>query len=201
MPDVNTTRTRREDGAPSNWDRCLDLLIRRQVPAKFRQWYIRRVEDFMKDLKPTALSALTAEQVTDYLRRQLARSDLADWQMQQTVDALRLLLIDLAQVPAGKGVDWDYWWEGQRTLPPEHATIARRTAMSAEDGAIRGRVLCCGYAADAGCNPLCGLVFGEKFSDRGHKLGRYFHHCLTIQFKRGLVFGNRFFFGLAFVVL
>lgn len=38
--------------------------------------------------------------------------------MSQIVDALRLLLVDLAQVPAGKGVDWDYWGEGQRTLPP-----------------------------------------------------------------------------------
>jgi hypothetical protein len=40
MPDVNTTRTRREDGSPSNWDRYLDLLIRREVPAKSRQWHI-----------------------------------------------------------------------------------------------------------------------------------------------------------------
>jgi integrase len=135
MPDVNTTRTRREDCSPSNWDRYLDLLIRREVPAKFHRWYIRRVENFLKDVKPAALSALTAEQVTDYLRRQAARSDLADWQMRQMVDALRLLLVDLAQVPAGKGVDWDYWWEGQRTLPPEHATIARITAISAEEGA------------------------------------------------------------------
>jgi site-specific recombinase XerD len=135
MPQVNTTRTRREDGSPSNWDRYLDLLIRREVPAKSRPWYVRRVEDFLRDLKPAALSALTADQVTDYLRRMSARSDLADWQMRQIVDALRLLLVDLAQVPAGKGVDWDDWWEGQRTLAPEHATIARSTALSAEDGA------------------------------------------------------------------
>jgi hypothetical protein len=67
MPDVNTTRTRREDGSRSNWDRYLDLLIRREVPAKFHRWYIRRVENFLKDVKPAALSALTAEQVTDYL--------------------------------------------------------------------------------------------------------------------------------------
>jgi hypothetical protein len=140
MPQVNTTRPRREDGAPSNWDRDLDLLIRREVPAKFRQWYIRRVEDFLKDLKPAAFSALTVDQVTDYLRRMSAGSDLADWQMQQIVDALRLLLVDLAQVPAGKGVDWDCWWEGQRTLIPEHATIARSTAIRSEESADPGAI-------------------------------------------------------------
>jgi hypothetical protein len=135
MPQVNTARSRREDGSPSNWDRYLDLLIRREVPAKSRPWSVRRVEDVLRDLKPAALSALTADQVTDDLRRMSARPDLAVWQMRQIVDALRLLLVDLAQAPAGKGVDWDDWWEGQRTLSPEHATIARRKAMSAEDGA------------------------------------------------------------------
>ncbi len=135
MTHVNIVTPRREDGSPSNWDRYLDLLIRRQVPAKSRQWYIRRVEEFLKDLKPAGLSALTPDQVTDYLRRMSARADLADRQMRQIVDALRWLLVDLAQVPAGKGVDWDYWWEGQRTLTTEHATIARSTAVCAEDGA------------------------------------------------------------------
>ena len=135
MPQVNRARPRREDGSPSNWDRYLDLLIRRQVPAKFRQWYVRRVEDFLKDLKPTALSASTAEQVTDDLQRMSTRSDLADWQTRQIVDALRLLLVDLAQVPPGKGSIGTIGGRGQRTLPPEHATIARSTAMNAEDGA------------------------------------------------------------------
>jgi hypothetical protein len=116
MTHVNIVTPRREDGSPSNWDRYLDLLIRRQVPAKSRQWYIRRVEEFLKDLKPAGLSALTPDQVTDYLRCMSARADLADWQVRQIVDALHRLLVDLAQVPAGKGVDWDCWWEGQRTL-------------------------------------------------------------------------------------
>ncbi|SDX71922.1 hypothetical protein SAMN05421783_1732 [Thiocapsa roseopersicina] len=37
MPQINPAKPRREDGSPSNWDRYLDLLIGRQVPAKFRQ--------------------------------------------------------------------------------------------------------------------------------------------------------------------
>jgi hypothetical protein len=46
------------------------------------------------------LSALTADQVTDDLRRMAVRSDRADWQMRSIVDAFRLLLVDLALVPA-----------------------------------------------------------------------------------------------------
>lgn len=50
MPTLPTTR--REDGAPSNWDRYLDLLARRGVPEKVRLWYIRRVEGFLRRAVP-----------------------------------------------------------------------------------------------------------------------------------------------------
>ncbi|RKT44881.1 hypothetical protein [Thiocapsa rosea] len=112
MPQVNTAKPRREDGSPSNWDHYPDLLIPRQVPAKSRQWCVRRAEDFLKDLKPASLSVPTADQITDCLGRTSSRLDLVEWQVSRTVDALRLLLVDLSHVPAGKGVDWDYWWNG-----------------------------------------------------------------------------------------
>ncbi len=140
MSHVNSVKARRGDDSPSSWDRYLDLPIHRQVPAKFRQLYIRRVEDFLKDLKPAALSALTADQVTESLQRLSARADLGEWQVRQIVDALRLLLVDLAQVPAGKGVDWDCGWEGQQTLPTEQATIARSTIVNSEGAAGAGAI-------------------------------------------------------------
>lgn len=37
MPQVNTNKPRREDGSGSIEDRDMGLLIRRRVPAKFRQ--------------------------------------------------------------------------------------------------------------------------------------------------------------------
>jgi hypothetical protein len=39
--------------------------------------------------------------------RTSSRSDLAESQVSRIVDALRLLLVDLAHVPVGKGVDWN----------------------------------------------------------------------------------------------
>jgi integron integrase len=120
--------TRREDGAPSNWDRYLDLLARRGVPEKFRRWYVRRVEDFLKAVRPGSLARLSAEQVTSYLQNASGRPGLADWQFRQVVDALQLLLVDLAQVPAAKSVEWAYWKEGGRGLEPDHPTIAKSSA-------------------------------------------------------------------------
>jgi hypothetical protein len=121
---VKPHRAHHADGSPSNWQRYLDLLQQRGVPETAQRWYVRRVEEFLDTLKPKALSTLNADQVTDYLRRLSQRPDLADWQRRQTVEALRLLLVDLAQTQAGNGVDWDLWWETSSTAqntenPPE----------------------------------------------------------------------------------
>lgn len=83
----------------------------RGVSEKFHRWYVRRVEEFLKAVKPRPLSALRAEEVTEYLRVAKDRNDLEAWQVRQIVDALRLLLVNLAQLKAARGVDWDYWWE------------------------------------------------------------------------------------------
>ena len=103
MPDVKQRVRRREDGAPSNWDRYVDLLRTRGVPERSHRWYVRRVEEFLKAVGPRPLSALAAEEVTEYLRSASNREDLAAWQVRRIVDALRLLLVDLAQVTAARG--------------------------------------------------------------------------------------------------
>jgi len=39
---------------------------------------------------------------------------------------VRLLLVDLADAPAGREVDCGYWREGARELEPAHPTLARK---------------------------------------------------------------------------
>lgn len=137
MPSVKTALARREDGAPSNWDRYVELLRRRGVPERAQRWYVRWVEVFLDAVRPAALGDLSAEQVTEYLRALAARSDLAMWQTRQAVDALRLLLVELAGARAGKGVDWDYWLEAQQPLGDSHPTIARASAPARSPGLDR----------------------------------------------------------------
>ena len=78
MPTLPTTR--REDGAPSNWDRYLDLLAHRGVPEKMRSWYVRQVEGFLKARRPASLAQVTAEEIAGYLQEVSAQAQLADWQ-------------------------------------------------------------------------------------------------------------------------
>ena len=123
MPTIPTPR--REDGSPSNWDRYLEVLIRRGVPETMRPWYVRRVEGFLKARRPVSLSQVTAEEIAGYLQEVSAQAQLADWQFRQLVDALQLLFVDLAQCPAGKAIDWDWWKAGGRPLDNDHPTVAR----------------------------------------------------------------------------
>jgi integron integrase len=90
-----------------------------------RPWYVRRVEGFLKARRPASLSQVTAEEIAGYLQEVSAQGQLADWQLRQLVDALQLLFVDLAQCPAGKVVDWDWWKAGGRPLDNDHPTIAR----------------------------------------------------------------------------
>ncbi|WP_295436438.1 phage integrase N-terminal SAM-like domain-containing protein, partial [uncultured Thiodictyon sp.] len=94
-------------------------------------WYVRRVEAFLKALRPESLSRLAAEQVIGYLQEVSSQGHLADWQFRQTVDALQLILVDLSQVPAGKAVDWDWWKAGGKALAPDHPTLGKSQAPGA----------------------------------------------------------------------
>jgi integron integrase len=116
---------RRENGVPSRWDQYRELLVRRGVPQKAQRWYVARVEAFLKEVRPESLRELTREDITGYLQEVSSRRRLDDWQFRQLVDALQLLIVDLAQVPAGNAVDWDYWKEAVGPLEANHPTVAR----------------------------------------------------------------------------
>ncbi|MBP6734927.1 MAG: hypothetical protein KA142_09620 [Chromatiaceae bacterium] len=90
-----------------------------------RSWYVRRVEGFLKARRPASLSQVTAVEIAGYLQEVSAQAQLADWQCRQRIDALQLLFVDLAQCPAGKAIDWDWWKAGGRPLESDHPTVAR----------------------------------------------------------------------------
>ncbi len=124
---------RREDGEPSGWDQYLSLLERERVPSSARHWYVRRAQDFIDAKRPKRLSGLSAEEITGFFPRYAREQRLTDWQYRQTVDAVQLLLVDLAGSDAACQVEWDFCREAGAELPAEHPTLA---AASPPDAAI-----------------------------------------------------------------
>ncbi len=84
---------------------------RRFTAAEKQRWYVAHVERFLDALKPSSLKRLSSDQITGYLRETSSQGRWQDWQFRQLVDALQLLLVDLAQVKAAQVVDWDFWRE------------------------------------------------------------------------------------------
>ncbi len=122
---------RRENGAPSHWEQYRELLVANRIPQRAQRWYCVHVQQFLAALKPSSLKGLSADEVTGYLQQASSQGKWQDWQFRQLVDALQLLLVDLADVKAARVVDWDYWREAGAVLPADHPTIAREQAPEA----------------------------------------------------------------------
>ncbi len=117
---------------PSNWQRYLDLLARRAVPERYRQYYVRHVEHLIAAFPGRKLSELTRDEVTAYLSKIANSPSIPNWRLRQTVDALKLLLVDLCQNRQAREVDWSYWAEAAAILPSDsHPTLARESSPEA----------------------------------------------------------------------
>jgi hypothetical protein len=111
---------RREHGTPSRWDQYWALLVAKRIPQQAQRWYVTHVQDFLDAVQPNSLKDLSREEITGYLQQTSSQGKWQDWQFRQVVDALQLLLVDLAGVKAAQLVDWDYWREAGITVTLYH---------------------------------------------------------------------------------
>ncbi|WP_242477226.1 phage integrase N-terminal SAM-like domain-containing protein [Halochromatium glycolicum] len=124
------------------------MLERERVPASARRWYVQRAEDFVAAVRPKRLSEVSTEDITAFFPRYAREKRLNDWQFRQTVDALQLLLIDLAQAAAARAVDWEHLRESGRELEATHPT---RAAAMTPDAAVEASPI---YARSTVTQPL-----------------------------------------------
>jgi integron integrase len=123
---------RRQD-APSNLPeppvisqktRFINLLQDAGVSSAERSAYVQEVERFLRALRPASLQDLPTDKVKAYLEALNARQDLKDEEVRRAVGALRLLLVQFAQTPAGHAIDWAAFLERRSTAAgPETETV------------------------------------------------------------------------------
>ncbi|WP_242470278.1 hypothetical protein [Thiococcus pfennigii] len=94
------------------------------MPSAQRRWYVVRAEAFVAAVRPKRLVEVSAAEITAFFPRYAREQRLNDWQFRQMVDALQLLLVDVAACPAAHEVEWDYWREAGVTLAANHPTVA-----------------------------------------------------------------------------
>lgn len=113
VPGIKPSRV---SASPSGWDRYVSVLQRNRIPVNQRRWYVLRAEAFVDAVRPTRMGEVSAEQITTFFPRYARDQRLNEWQYRQTVDAVQLLLVDLAESRAAREIDWDFWKEAGKSL-------------------------------------------------------------------------------------
>ncbi len=114
----------------SRWQQYIRLLTLREVPEKAHRYYVKHVEDLIRESGQTPLLNLRRGVVEAFLRRRADNPRLKDWQVRQCVDAIRLLLEHLAHAPVADDIDWDLWRYGLKRLDADHLTLARDQSVA-----------------------------------------------------------------------
>lgn len=122
VPGIKPSRV---SASPSGWDRYVSVLERNRIPVNQRRWYVLRAEAFVDAVRPTRMGEVSAEQITTFFPRYARDQRLNEWRYRQTVDAVQLLLVDLAESRAAREIDWDFWKEAGKSLDSLHPTIAK----------------------------------------------------------------------------
>ena len=117
-------------GQVSRWQQYIRLLSVHKVPEKAQRYYVKHAEDLIRESDRTPLLHLRRDVVESFLKKRADNPRLQDWQVQQCVDAIRLLLVELAHAPVCAEIDWDAWSGGARGLEPDHATLARNQSVA-----------------------------------------------------------------------
>ncbi len=116
-------------GLGSRWQQYFRLLSKNNVPEKAHRYYVKHVEDLLRETDQTPLLNLRRDVVEAFLQKRVDNPLMADWQLRQCIEAIRLLLVDLAHAPVCAEIDWDAWRLGARSLSAEHATLAREQSV------------------------------------------------------------------------
>ena len=119
------------------WDKYIQKTAACHVPERARRWYVRHVEQFIRDQSGRRLAALTADDMARYLDDKGRNKNLAAWQFRQMVDALRILFADIVSPGWAGDFDWAGWMDGAREPGADHATIARCASVAAEPGSAQ----------------------------------------------------------------
>lgn len=113
------------------WARYRALLEQRPIPPKARLWHLRRARQFIAAVGQTPLERLSAEHVAAFFAKFFASSRLEAWQVEQVVDAVRLLCEGQLQLPWAASFPWQSWSEPHLNFPEALAGSALQRASDA----------------------------------------------------------------------
>ncbi len=165
----------------SNWHKYLDLLEKEGIPERFREWYVRHVERFVRAFPGRKMADLDREEISGYLNEIVSDPKAKPWLVRQKVDALRLLLVVLAGNREAREIDWGFWAEAKgKRLESDHPTLARELPVEL---VLRQKARSIALADDAreALTQLIRILRAEHYSIRTESAYRDWVHRFIVH--------------------
>ena len=115
------------------WQNYARKLLSHGIIEKRAEWTLRRAQVFVQGLNGLRLREVSSAYVGNYLDELGRKPGMRGWQVAQTVEALRVLFLEMVQSDWATDFDWNGRIAACRELEEEHPTVAR-------DRAVRKRV-------------------------------------------------------------
>lgn len=93
-----------------NWATYINVLRQQKVYSQSHPYYVMAVEAFIGAFPKRNIQDISQREIEEYLEHTLA-TRLESWQKMQLIEALRLLLIEVADTRPARFVDWAFWRE------------------------------------------------------------------------------------------
>lgn len=121
---MDSRKSKADDGTTRFWDRYIKYVQKQGVKGTACRWYVKRVEQYLHAYPDQKLTTHTPELITQFLEGEGRNTALKDWQFVQTIDAIQKLFT-MINTPWIDKIDWGHWKFSARSLPQDHASIAR----------------------------------------------------------------------------
>ena len=115
----------REQSVSRFWDNYIEKTKTYNIKPAAVRWYVRYAESYIKSHINTKLINHPEHFVKEYLKDKGRQKRLEDWQFQQIVTSLKILFTDMVNVSWGDTFPWDEYHSMAKSLPKDHATVAR----------------------------------------------------------------------------
>lgn len=109
------------------------ILGKKGIESRYAEWHMRRAQEFMSHSGVSDPRRLTRTKVEQYLAEKSGQNTLHDWQFRQVVEAIRILVHDVAMHEWSKEIDWSFWQGSRRKVDGDHKTLYRESHDSHVD--------------------------------------------------------------------
>lgn len=107
------------------WEAYTRKLETYNIKPGAHKWCIRYAQNYIAAHPDRRLASHTDADLEKYLQDKGRNPDLKDWQFQQIVRALQVLFVEFVKPVWARTIPWQEWMTSARTLPDDHATLAR----------------------------------------------------------------------------